>query len=429
MRGVAVCLLGLLVAAVAASSAGSGPRGPRYVDLKVTLTGSTELLTVGNGVARFTVAVENRGPDAAPGVTVPVALPLGLRFVRSVGTRCRGRAPGVVCRFGRLETPRRRSRGLSGPPRPAHTPWAATETFEVRAVAPGVGSVDALALSARREANQADNRVSVPIVLHPGPPLAELGVRIEPSASRVEVGKEVRYRVTVTNDGPGEAMKVDLRYPPPDGLQFSSLRAAGFPFQFCTAHFMPVESEACILSIPPGGQLELTIGFRPRPVAVGEAAFAVELASPTPDPNPENNRASATTAIDPAPATADLGVTMSASPERVRVGDEVTYTIVVRNHGPDAAREVRLHSEGFGDQAALVSVEPKQGSCDARVVCSLGSISSGASTTVTLVVRVVDRRTPGLTRSATVLTESFDPSWFDVASALDHALVETTILA
>jgi uncharacterized repeat protein (TIGR01451 family) len=420
---VLVALVVVLTAFVAAGDAGSGPRGPRYVDLRLSLTGSTEFLTVGNGVAYFTVAVENRGPDAAPGVTVPVTLPRGLRFVESLGTRCRGTAPGVLCRFGRLTAPRRPGRRLAAPPPPpAHAPWGAGETFAVRAVAPGVGNVEALAWSTRREANQADNRASAPIVLHPGPPLADVGVTVHPSASRVEVGKELHFRITITNHGPGEAMRVIARLVRPESVWPSSFSGPSPYDDRCPGDVTFAFTHACLLSLAPGTSFEIMIGVRPRPSAVGSNELRVDLSSPTPDPNAANNAGSATVAVDPPSSTADLGVAVTAVPERVRVGEDVVYTIVVRNHGPDAAGDVRLHSEGFDQWTSFRDAYASQGVCDERVVCRLGTIPSGGTAAVRLELQVTASPPSGtLIRGATAITESFDPSVFDWTAAPNHA--------
>ncbi len=69
-------------------------------------------------------------------------------------------------------------------------------------------------------------------------------------------------------------------------------------------------------------------------------------------------------------------------------GGEVTYTAVVRNHGPGTATGV-VSTHTLGGGATLVSVVASQGACAGTgpVVCSLGRLAIGESATITLVAR------------------------------------------
>src|SRR2546428_238396 len=57
------------------------------------------------------------------------------------------------------------------------------------------------------------------------------------------------------------------------------------------------------------------------------------------DMRPHTNTAPQSTSVSP---SADVGVTKSDSPDPVAVGWNVTYTIVVTNHGPSSATAVTL---------------------------------------------------------------------------------------
>jgi len=72
-------------------------------------------------------------------------------------------------------------------------------------------------------------------------------------------------------------------------------------------------------------------------VQCGAIQNRVFVRSKTCDPNPKNNRAMATTTL----RTANISVT-TTDPGPVSVGDNVTYTITVRNAGPFAAENVTL---------------------------------------------------------------------------------------
>ena len=87
-------------------------------------------------------------------------------------------------------------------------------------------------------------------------------------------------------------------------------------------------------------------------------------------------------------ATVDLAAALSAAPEPVRAGSNLTYHVAISNSGPDRAANV-----GFTDplppNVALVSAAVSQGSItqSAGVVSgSLGSLTNGASATATITV-------------------------------------------
>jgi hypothetical protein len=57
-------------------------------------------------------------------------------------------------------------------------------------------------------------------------------------------------------------------------------------------------------------------------------------------------------------APSDIGVTMSAAPDPVRVGQDLTYTVTVSNHGPAAATQIGLdvrlsHAASFSNFAPV----------------------------------------------------------------------------
>ena len=86
-------------------------------------------------------------------------------------------------------------------------------------------------------------------------------------------------------------------------------------------------------------------------------------------------------------AQADLSVSGTAAPEPATVEQALTYTISVTNVGPDAGSEVTLTS-ALPAGVTLVSVAASQGACsgDAPIDCALGTLASGATATVTIVV-------------------------------------------
>lgn len=123
--------------------------------------------------------------------------------------------------------------------------------------------------------------------------------------------------------------------------------------------------------------------------------------------------------------TADLSVTKSDEPDPVGVGYDLTYRLVVANIGSCtittklatasgrqasssstagvAAGNVELTDE-LPTPVTFVSATPSQGSCSgtSSVTCSLGTINSGASADVTIVVTPQAGAVPSITNTASV---------------------------
>ncbi len=108
-----------------------------------------------------------------------------------------------------------------------------------------------------------------------------------------------------------------------------------------------------------------------------------------------------------ASAAADLSVnspgSVTATPEPVRVGEQLTYTITVQNIGADPATAVGLTDE-LALGLSLVSVIPSQGTCSntSPVQCNLGTIEGQASATVTIVADVTAQTPSSIVNSASV---------------------------
>ena len=88
-------------------------------------------------------------------------------------------------------------------------------------------------------------------------------------------------------------------------------------------------------------------------------------------------------------ATADVGVTMTATPNPVMAGSNLTYGVTITNIGPDRAADVVL-TDPVPANASFVSAFASQGSCTQSagvVTCTVGSVSNGSSATVTIIVQ------------------------------------------
>lgn len=100
----------------------------------------------------------------------------------------------------------------------------------------------------------------------------------------------------------------------------------------------------------------------------------------------------------------DLRVTQVDSPDPVRVGDNLTYTVTVINKGPDSATNVVL-TDLLPATVTLVSATPSSGTCNGTttVTCMLGDLADEASATVVIVATTTAKGT--LSNVATVVAD------------------------
>lgn len=104
--------------------------------------------------------------------------------------------------------------------------------------------------------------------------------------------------------------------------------------------------------------------------------------------------------------TTDLSTSMSAKVVRKTTGGKITYSILVKNNGPERAGGVVL-SDTLPAKAKLVSAAASQGTCTgtAPVACSLGVLRSGASASLTIKVTTGFGK---VTNTATVSSQAAD---------------------
>jgi uncharacterized repeat protein (TIGR01451 family) len=115
----------------------------------------------------------------------------------------------------------------------------------------------------------------------------------------------------------------------------------------------------------------------------------------------------------PRDLAADLSVSKTDSPDPVHIGQKLTYTVVVTNNGPDTANGVSL-VDNLPKNAGFGSATTTQGTCTvkpakAQVTCSLGTLLSGRTATLTITVKPAKKGT--ISNTATVsATSPADPN-------------------
>jgi uncharacterized repeat protein (TIGR01451 family) len=114
----------------------------------------------------------------------------------------------------------------------------------------------------------------------------------------------------------------------------------------------------------------------------------------------------------PGPVSADLALTKSDSPDPVKGGQNLTYTIVVTNNGPGIATGVVM-TDQLPKNAGFASATTTTGTCAAKperasVTCTLGDMASGTSATIKIVVKSPTKGP--ISNTASVTSTSTDPN-------------------
>jgi len=156
-----------------------------------------------------------------------------------------------------------------------------------------------------------------------------------PGTTEVNHGEELTFNVTVRNSGPADAIGPRLTNTT-DPTRLTFLRAAGDGT--CAVDATGLTTCALTgLQAGTGPTDYALIGLTYRAEKPGEVTSSFEVDEPgQSDENPADNTANKTTTV----RGADLEVTMVDAPDPVSIGQDVTWTMTVTNHGPAKAKSV-----------------------------------------------------------------------------------------
>lgn len=231
---------------------------------------------------------------------------------------------------------------------------------------------------------------------------ANLSVTITDTPDPVAAGQNVSYAVKVINSGPSGATNVTLVNQLPTNATFVSANASqGTTINASdtvTGIFGPILS---------GGSATMTVVV--TATTVGTLTDQAGVTSDQTDPDLTNNTASQNTTVVSA-TSADLGITMTDSPDPAQTGGTISYSMQVVNHGPAAATGVTV-TDHVPSSVSIVSATTSNGtvtSSSGTMTATVGALSNGGTANITLVVRA--NGTGTVTNSASVSGSSSDPT-------------------
>ena len=261
------------------------------------------------------------------------------------------------------------------------------------------------------DSNPDNNTSTIETEISTGPS-ADISVIKTASPNPVAAGSLLTYTVVVSNAGPSEAENVVLTdnvSPILTGVEFSI--DGGITWNPWTGSYN-------IGTLTDGASRTILIRGTVNPSATGSIVNTAIVSSTTPDPNPNNNTWTITTGISTA-TSADISVVKTATPTSVKVGDLLTYTIVVSNAGPSNAENVividNVSSSLTGVEFSIdggLTWNPWTGSYN------IGILANGVSRTI-LIRGIVNSTASGcIANAANVISTTPDPNLLNNISTI-----------
>lgn len=349
-------------------------------DLGITITGTPAQLKVGGNIT-YSVSVTNAGPNTATAVLATDPLPAGTTFVAEASS------PNATLSGGKVSY----NLGLVA------VGGSVPLTIVLNTTAPGTIRNTVNVAGEDGDPNTNNNSASVETTVQPLE--TDLSVTLSASPSMARVRDTVTYTIGVTNNGPDAATGVTVTDTLPAGVTFlPDLSSPNATVGHGAVGY-------AIGSLASGGAANLTVAVRAD--AAGTLNNTVSVSGDQNDGNSGNNSAGATTPV--VERSADLGVTMTAAPSAVKVGERITFSPTVTNGGPDAAEGSTLTvTLPAGTTFVADGSTPGGTVSGSTVTFALGSVPAGASLNFAVVATTNQAGT--LTASAAVAAATGDPS-------------------
>jgi len=326
-------------------------------DLSVTKEDEGPLLPGADIV--YTITVRNDGPGDATDVQVTDDIPEGTTFVSADASQgsCSEAGGTVTCDLGSL---------ADG----ASATITLTVGTEMAGLVENTATVSANEPDPEEDDNSDTETTNVVSVT------TDLAITKAAESDPVAPGEDLVYLIGVRNRGPSDAGAVRVTDEVPEGTTFISAD----PSQG------ECGEESGTVTCDLGGLERLHDATVTLTVEAGEAGQAINTAMVSggvQDTVEDNNSATDTTTVTP---LADLSVDKDDEADPVEVGDNIVYTLVVTNLGPNTATEVVV-TDSLPDTTDFDDVTTTAGLCDDGrnvVTCDVAQLAAGDTVRITI---------------------------------------------
>jgi uncharacterized repeat protein (TIGR01451 family) len=314
----------------------------RQTDLSIVMTGLNPARRAAGERVLYQFQVENKGPSNSKGASVRNILSMDLMIDSK---DCSKTAPyTVTCTINPLKNgDRSEPVSFEAILSPASDPQTLTNTATALARDEDLGTKNNAFMVATDVVIKADMLAQIRSV-------ERIPWTLSAPPGNVKAGENLLYTVRIANDGPSDFRGGSLQDDLPDGLAFVSSPDGCFATKGtvnCPVPGLKKEEDA-VRRFVVGIASSMT-----RPIGND-----VCIKSNTADHDLQggNDCANTTAKVE---SESDLAVTLKDSPDAVRVGTDLTYTIGVKNEGPSDAADVAVDLDDsrieFGPMAAGAS--------------------------------------------------------------------------
>lgn len=338
-------------------------------DVQITKTVNTNTPNVGGNVV-FTLTATNNGPNLALGVLVSDVLPSGYTYLSNSASIGNYDSATGVWSVGSLLN-------------------SSSATIDITATVNPIGNYtnSASISSDSNDPGTLNNSDSVSTIPIPQSDIALVQSVDNPSQN---VGSNVVFTLTVTNNGPSNSTGVNLTDLLPSGFTYISSATN-------TGSYDSVTGIWTIGSLASGSSITLTITASID--LLGDYTNTATVSSTTNDPVSNNNEASQT--VVPG-AISNLSLTKTMNIANPYVGSVVEFTLTATNHGPSEATHVSvtdLLPSGY-----TYSYDNVTGNYNAvSGVWNVGTLANNAS--ATLIIGAIVNTSGNYTNSATIASD------------------------
>ncbi len=322
-------------------------------DIAVSLSDSSDPIYAGNNLT-YTITVKNNGPSDASNIKIEDTLPSGISFI-SASTGCSEAAGVVTCDIASL------AKGVSTSVQVVIKP-SVPETITNKV------TVSATEFDPVITNNSASEDTVVKAV-------ADLSITQTDDPDPVYSGSNVTYTLKVTNNGINTASNIKITDTLPTGVTFVSASTG------CSEATGVVTCNVTSLAKDTSTSVNVVV----KTGAPGTITNKASVSATEYDPDTDNNSSEQSTEVK---AVTDMEiVSASASPNPVYAGDDLTYTVKIKNNATqgNTAQEVKL-TFTFNDSIVLDSAS----GCAAAgntVTCDIGSMTYNQEKDIQLVIQ------------------------------------------
>jgi uncharacterized repeat protein (TIGR01451 family) len=353
-------------------------------DLSVDVIDAPDPATT-NGALSYTVTASNAGPSQATSVVVTSLLPAGATFQSATGA-------GWLCQaIGQQVTCVAASLAIGTAP-----------AIAIAATAPGsdgtateTSSISASTIDPVPGNNSASETTAIDAP-------SDLALALTGPLS-VPAHAALTYTIGITNLGPRDATNLVVTDRLPDG-NVLFLGAGGIGWTCALAgQIVTCTRPTLLVGVAPSIQVQIL-----TPDDSGALVDQASVTASTTDQDTASNAASLTTNVFD---SADLSIAATETPDPVRIGVGLGYTLSVANDGPTAATAVSV-VDTLPPGTGFVSADGPGWSCSHLgqvVTCTMASLASGSSAPAIAIAAAAPGNTGNITNLASVSSATSDP--------------------